>query len=95
MFVGLPASVAVSATPTSGPAASTTFVFTVTPAASANPQNVRIDFGDGSEEVDLGAVTSATTVTRRYGSAGQYTVRVTQTNVNGTTSTAVIVITAT
>jgi PKD repeat protein len=70
-------------------------VFTVTPAATANPQNVRIDFGDGSEEVDLGAVTSATTVTRRYSSAGQYTVRVTQTNVNGTTSTAVIVITAT
>ena len=95
VLVGLPPSVTVSATPTSGPAASTTFAFTITPAASANPQNVRIDFGDGSDAVDLGAVTSATTVTRRYNSAGQYTVRVTQTNINGSSTTAVVVVTAT
>ena len=95
VVVGLPPSVAVSATPTSGPAASTTFAFTITPAASGNPQNVSIDFGDGSATIDLGAVTSATTVTRRYSAPGSYTVRVTQTNTNGTTSTAVVVVTAT
>jgi PKD repeat protein len=67
----------------------------VTPAAAANPKNVRIDFGDGSDPIDMGAVTSATTITKRYSSPGQYTVRVTQENVNGTSSTAVVVVTAT
>jgi adhesin/invasin len=71
------------------------FTFTITPVATANPTDVKIDFGDGSAPLDLGAITTPTTVNRIYGAAGQYTVKVTQTNANGTTSTAVVVVTAT
>jgi hypothetical protein len=88
-------SVSVAVTPTSGDDATTTFVFTVTPAPNATAQRVVIDFGDGSDPRDLGAITAATTVTKRYNAAGQYTVRVTQTNTNGSTSAAVVIVTAT
>lgn len=89
-----PSSVTVSATPTSGPQATTTFSFTITPAPNQTARNVGIDFGDDSSR-ELGAITQATTVTKRYSAPGQYTVRVTQLNENGTTSTAVIIITVT
>jgi hypothetical protein len=92
--VGAAPSVTVSASPTSGAFATTTFVFTITPVASANPQNVRIDFGDGTD-LSLGAITTPTTVTRRYSAAGQYTVRVTQENQSGSSSAATVVVTAT
>lgn len=86
--------VTITASPTSGPFLSTTFTFTVTPAPGTAPTGVRVDFGDGTS-VDLGPITSATTVTKRYSAAGTYTVRVTQTNLDATTSTAVIVVSAT
>ena len=85
----------VTASPTSGPAASTTFAFTITPATANGVRGITIDFGDGSEPVDLGAITTATTVTHRFGSAGSYTVRVTQTDSAGNTTTSVVVVTAT
>jgi hypothetical protein len=85
--------VSVSANPTSGPT-STTFSFTVTPATNGvTPQNVSIDFGDGSSVVNLGPITSATTVTHSYGSSGAKTVVVTQTNTNGSTTTGAVVVT--
>jgi hypothetical protein len=79
----------VTVTPASGPSATTTFTFTITPAANQATQNVSIDFGDGSAVVDLGAITSAATVTHRFPSAGTWIIRVTQTNANGTSSTVV------
>lgn len=88
-------SVSISASPTNGPFLTTTFVFTVTPAvAGIQPENVRVEFGD-TTFIDLGAVTVATTVTKRYTLAGQFTVRATQTNANGTLSTALVVVTTT
>jgi hypothetical protein len=89
-------SVTISANPTSGTAATQVFTFTVTPAGSANPTKVVVDFGDGSS-TDLGAITTPTTVTHRYNTSapGSFTVRATQTNANGTTSTAAVVITTT
>jgi PKD repeat protein len=86
--------VTITASPTSGPFLTTTFTFTVTPAPGTAPSDVRVDFGDGSS-VDLGRITAATTVTKRYSAAGTYTVQATQTNTDGSTSTAVIVVSAT
>ena len=87
------APVTLTVTPASG-TVTQVFTFTVTPTPNATPQNVRIDFGDGTA-IDLGPIASATTVTKRYTAANQYTVRATQTNTNGTTSTAVAVVTVT
>lgn len=86
--------VTITASPTSGPVLTTTFTFTVTPAPGTAPTDVRVDFGDGSS-TDLGAITAATTVTKHYTVANTYTVRATQTNSDGSTSTAVIVVSAT
>lgn len=86
--------VTIAASPTSGPFQTTTFTFTVTPAPGTSPSDVRVDFGDGNTS-DLGAINAATTVTKRYSAANTYTVRATQTNTDGTTSTAVIVVSAT
>jgi hypothetical protein len=87
------AAVAISTT-TPSQSAATTFSFTVTPATTGvTPQSVVVDFGDGTS-VNLGAITSATTVTHRF-SAGSYTVKATQTNTNGTSSSATVVVTAT
>lgn len=88
-------SVTISASPTSGKFDTTTFAFTITPAPNTQPSSVRVNFGDGTAEINLGAITTATTVTKRYAVDGQYTVRVTQTNTNGSSSTAVVVVTAT
>ena len=85
--------ISVSANPTSGPT-STTFSFTITPATNGvTPQNVSIDYGDGTTAVNLGAITSSTTVTHTYSATGAKTVVVTQTNTNGGTSTAAVVVT--
>lgn len=78
---------------TSTPAANANVAFTVTPATTgAGIRNVRIDFGDGTTAVDLGAITTATTVNHAFGSAGSYTVRVTQTDNSGNDASSVIVV---
>ena len=79
----------------------TLFVFTVTPAGvtSTTPQGVGarsvvLDFGDG-ESISLGTIAAATVVTHRYTTVGTYTVRVTQVDILGNVTTAVVVITVT
>ncbi|HTM02538.1 MAG TPA: Ig-like domain-containing protein [Vicinamibacterales bacterium] len=85
--------VSVSANPTSGTTA-TSFSFTITPATNGvTPQNVSVDFGDGTSALSLGAITSSTTVTHTYSSTGTKSVVVTQTNTNGGTSTGAVVVT--
>jgi PKD repeat protein len=79
----------ISASATTGTTA-TTFVFTVTPATATSPSNVVVDFGDGSS-TELGAITSATTVSKRYSSTGSFTVRATQTEASGSSSSVVVV----
>ncbi len=87
----------VTTSPTSGtgPAATTTFVFTVTPGAGTI-QSVVVDFGDGTTQ-SLGAISGATPVSKSYSGspAGTFIVRVTQTNVGGSTSTAFVSVTTT
>ena len=99
--VGAPPSVAltvnvnagvISGTPVN--TAPTTFVFTVTPAAGVGARTVTLVFGDG-ESIALGAISSATQVTHRYTAVGTYTVRATEVDVLGNTTTAVVVITVT
>lgn len=82
----------VSVSPATGTTA-TVFTFTITPpTGGAGLRNVEIDFGDGSS-LDLGAPTGASTVTHVYGSAGTYTVRVTQTDGTGAQTVGVAVVT--
>ncbi|MEQ1572709.1 MAG: Ig-like domain-containing protein [Vicinamibacterales bacterium] len=78
----------------SGPAATTTFQFTVTPNAANGVRSVKVDFGDGSTALDLGAITTAASVTHKF-TAGTYTVRATQTDNNNADTTAVVAVTAT
>ena len=69
-------------------------VFTVTPTTGANVSNVRVDFGDGSSPVSLGAISAAQTVVHTYQSAGSYTATATSsdgTGESGSLSTSVIV----
>jgi hypothetical protein len=87
-------SVELSVNPTSGRVNVTQFVFTITPAIGTVPQNVVIDFGDGNTNT-LGAITQPTQATHVYSAQGTFTVRATQTNADGSTSTAVVVITVT
>jgi len=91
--VAPPPSVAVSVTPSSGTTL-TTFVFTVTPATANGVKDVTIDFGDG-DSIDLGAITSASTVSHRYGSVGSYSVKTSETDGSGNTTSAVTVVTVT
>ena len=56
--------VTLTASPTSGPM-TTVFAFTITPPTGSTARSATIDFGDGNS-IDLGAITSATTVTHRY-----------------------------
>ncbi len=58
--------------------------FTVTPATNPTQPitNVAIDFGDGTTR-DLGAISSATTVTKTYNAEGTYTVTATVTDQSG------------
>src|SRR4051794_17122226 len=56
--------------------------FTVAVAATANIQNVTIDFGDGTQQ-SLGAISGSTTVQHTYTEAGTYNVRATATDAGG------------
>ena len=89
--IGLPPSVAISASAGTGTTA-TNFVFTVTPATANGVKDVTIDFGD-SDSQDLGSITSAATVSHRFSSSGTYTVKATETDGAGNTTTAVTVVT--
>jgi hypothetical protein len=88
--VAPPPSVAISVSPSTGTTA-TTFVFTVTPATGNGVKNVAIDFGDGDSR-DLGSITSAATVSHRFGSTGTYTIKTTETDGSGNTTTAISVV---
>jgi adhesin/invasin len=78
--------ISLTVNPTTGQVGAT-FNFTITPASGA--QNVVLDFGDGSSQ-DLGAITSVSTVGHSYAVASTYVARVTQTNIGGSTSSAVV-----
>ena len=91
--VAPPPSVAISVSPSSG-TTTTTFVFTVTPATANGVKDVTIDFGDG-DSIDLGAINAASTVSHRYGSAGSYSVKASETDGSGNNTTAVTVVTVT
>jgi hypothetical protein len=89
--VGPPPSVAISASVSTGTTA-TNFVFTVTPATANGVKDVTIDFGDGDSQ-DLGSITSAATVSHRFGNTGTYTIKATETDGSGNTTTAITVVT--
>jgi len=80
----------ITASPSSAPAPAT-ITFTVTPPIGVPASRVVIDYGDRTSD-DLGAISSATDASHTYNDPGTYTVRVTQTNINGTTSSAIIII---
>ena len=63
----------------------------ITPARGTPVVNVTVDFGDG-DATSLGAITGETFVTHRYQSGGTYPVRATQSNANGSTNTATLVV---
>ena len=73
----------------------TAFNFTITPAQGSLVQSVVVDFGDGIS-TDLGSISSATRIGHKYEAAGTMVVRVTQTNIDGSRSSAVtaVVVTA-
>ncbi len=70
--------------PTSQIAAGQPATFTVAVAATANIQNVTVNFGDGSQQ-SLGAISGSTTVQHTYTEAGTYNVRATATDASGFT----------
>jgi adhesin/invasin len=63
----------------------------ITPARGTPVANVTVDFGDG-DATSLGAITGETFVTHRYQTGGTYPVRATQSNANGSTNTATLVV---
>lgn len=63
----------------------------ITPARGTPVVNVTVDFGDG-DATSLGAITGETFVTHRYQTGGTYPVRATQSNANGSTNTATLVV---
>lgn len=72
----------------------TASVFTVTPATGGSGiRNVKIDFGDDTDPISLGAITAATTVSHKFSSANTYTVRVTQTDGSGAETSGIVIIT--
>ena len=84
------APIQITAAPASGTIA-TTFTFTVTPAQGSAPVSVDVDFGDG-QTASLGAITAPTSVAHQYSSTGPKTVRATQVNADGSTSSGVVVV---
>jgi hypothetical protein len=80
----------ITASPTSGTLL-TIFTFTVTPAQGSGVQNVDVDFGDG-QSATLGAITAPTPVSHQYATTGSKTVRATQVNKDGSSTTAVVVV---
>lgn len=89
--VAPPPSVALAASVNTGTTA-TNFVFTVTPATANGVKDVTIDFGDGDSQ-DLGSITSAAAISHRFGNTGTYTIKATETDGSGNTTTAVTVVT--
>jgi PKD repeat protein len=89
--VGPAPSVTISVNPNTGTTA-TNFVFMITPATANGVKDVTIDFGDG-ESQDLGSITSAATVSHKYSASGTYTVKATETDGSGNTTTAITVVT--
>ena len=71
-----------------------TITVTVTPpAGAAAVRDVVLDFGDGSEEASLGAVSGSRTVAHVYATAGSYIVSATVTDATGRQSEASIGVT--
>jgi PKD repeat protein len=72
-------------TTTTNPTVGVPVNFTVAPpAAGATPlQNVVVDFGDGSPQLNLGGITGSTGFTHTYGAEGGYTVTATAIDTNG------------
>jgi hypothetical protein len=68
--------------PTTQVSAGQPATFTVGVSATANIQNVTVDFGDGSQQ-SLGAISGPTTVQHTYSEAGTYNVRATATDASG------------
>ena len=86
--------VQVTANPTSAPVG-TPFTFTITPTTGALIQEIKINYGDGTED-NLGAISTQTTRQHTYsGPIGSRTVTVTQTETNGRVTIATITITLT
>ncbi|MGE0445873.1 MAG: Ig-like domain-containing protein [Vicinamibacterales bacterium] len=85
VVITVPTGPTISVSPANGTTAAT-FTFTVTPNVSGGiPSDVTVEFGDGSSQ-SLGAISTATTVTHRYTTAGTYVARAVQTNPTGTQS---------
>ena len=78
--------------PTAAVAAGLPAAFTVGVAATANIQNVTVDFGDG-RQISLGAISGSTTIQHVYNEAGTYTVRATATDASGFTEQAATAVT--
>jgi hypothetical protein len=87
--ITLSGAITLTASPTSG-SIGTTFTFVVTPAQGAT--GVRIEFGDG-DNLDLGAISTQSTIQHQYTTSGTKVVRATQTNTGGTSSSAVVTVT--
>jgi hypothetical protein len=82
--------ITLTVTPSTGTVNTTTFTFIVTPAIGAT--NVTVDFGDG-EVQNLGAITSPSSLTKKYSTSGTKVIRAEQTNIGGATSSAVVTVT--
>jgi hypothetical protein len=86
--------VQVTANPTIGPVGSA-FTFTITPTTGALIKEIKINYGDGTED-NLGAISTQTTRQKTYGGlARSVTVTVTQTETNGRVTIATVTITLT
>jgi PKD repeat protein len=92
VVVAAPGAPTVSVTASASPVAGTVTTFTVTaapaPGSNTTIQSVRVNFGDGTPTVDLGAVSNSTTTQHSYAAAGSFTVSATATAANGATATA-------
>jgi hypothetical protein len=86
--------VQVTANPTSAPVG-TAFTFTITPTTGALIKEIKINYGDNTED-NLGAISTQTTRQHTYsGSPRAVTVTVTQTETNGRVTIATVTITLT
>ena len=72
----------------------TTFTISAAPATGSNATilNVRVNFGDTSATVDLGAVSGTTTTQHVFAAAGNFTVTATATDSAGATATVSTVV---
>jgi len=77
----------------STPAVGVSTNFTVTPATSTSGtsiQNVTVNWGDGTAEQNLGAISGATNVTHSFASQGNYSVVATATDATGQRSSSTL-----